>query len=206
MPRVHACGNDMPAGASLTVVYREMAQFDPALLITRIAAAKDSAAFAELFLHYGPRVKALMMRRGASADRAEDLAQETLLRLWRKAAQFDPTRASASAWVYTIARNVCVDIGRREVRAAAWVEEQGPQGEEDWEEPEQQLLVAEREDMVRATIATLPDDQLRVIRLSFFDGLAHAEIAERLGIPLGTVKSRIRLAMQRLRDRLGDLI
>jgi RNA polymerase sigma-70 factor (ECF subfamily) len=182
-----------------------MVQFDPALLITRIAAARDRAAFAELFLHYAPRVKALMMRRGASSDRAEDLAQETLLRLWRKAGQYDPGRASASAWVYTIARNVSVDIGRREVRASTWAEEQGPQDEEDWEEPEQQLLVAEREDMVRATIATLPDDQLCVIRLSFFDGLAHAEIAQRLGIPLGTVKSRIRLAMQRLRDRLGDL-
>jgi len=182
-----------------------MVEFDPALLISRIAAAQDRAAFAELFLHYAPRVKALMMRRGAAADRAEDLAQETLLRLWRKAGQFDPGRASASAWVYAIARNVSVDIGRRDGRAAAWAEEQGPQDEEDWEEPEQHLLVAEREDMVRATVATLPDEQLRVIRLSFFDGLAHAEIAERLGIPLGTVKSRIRLAMQRLRDRLGDL-
>ncbi|MBL8575940.1 MAG: sigma-70 family RNA polymerase sigma factor [Mesorhizobium sp.] len=182
-----------------------MVEFDPARLINRIAVAQDRTAFAELFQHYAPRVKAMMMRRGASADRAEDLAQETLLRLWRKAAQFEPGRASGSAWVYAIARNVSVDMGRRDVRAAAWLNEQGLPEEEDYDEPEQHLLIAERENIVRSTLAKLPEEQLRVIRLSFFDGLAHSEIAELLGIPLGTVKSRIRLALQRLRDPLGDL-
>lgn len=182
-----------------------MVEFDPVRLISRIAATQDRGAFAELFQHYAPRVKAMMMRRGATADRAEDLAQETLMRLWRKAAQYDPARASASAWVYTIARNVSVDLVRRDGRAAAWLEEQGPAEEEDYDEPEQLLLVAEREDLIRSSLAMLPDDQLKVVRLSFFDGLAHAEIADLLGIPLGTVKSRIRLAMQRLRDRLGEL-
>ncbi len=194
-----------PAGARLTVYYKEMVEFDPVRLITRIAATQDRGAFAELFQHYAPRVKAMMMRRGASADRAEDLAQETLLRLWRKAAQYDPARAGASAWVYAIARNVSVDVVRREGRAAAWLEEQSGEEELDLDEPEHNLMVAEREDLVRSTIAGLPDEQLRVIRLSFFDGLAHSEIAELLGIPLGTVKSRIRLALQRLRDRLGEL-
>jgi RNA polymerase sigma-70 factor (ECF subfamily) len=189
----------------LNVYCTAMVEFDPARLITRIAATQDRGAFAELFMHYAPRVKAMMMRRGANTDRAEDLAQETLLRIWRKAAQFDPGRASASAWVYSIARNVSVDLMRREIRAAAWLKEQGEPEEEDLDEPELHLLVAEREGLVRATIATLPDEQLRVIRLSFFDGLAHSEIADLLGIPLGTVKSRIRLALQRLRDRLGEL-
>jgi RNA polymerase sigma-70 factor (ECF subfamily) len=195
----------LPAGARLNVYCIAMVEFDPARLITRIAATQDRGAFAELFMHYAPRVKAMMIRRGANTDRAEDLAQETLLRIWRKAAQFDPGRASASAWVYSIARNVSVDLMRREIRASAWLKEQGEPEEEDLEEPELHLLVAERESLVRATIATLPDEQLRVIRLSFFDGLAHSEIAELLGIPLGTVKSRIRLALQRLRDRLGEL-
>ncbi len=189
----------------MTVYYKTMVEFDPARLITRIATTQDKVAFAELFQHYAPRVKALMMRRGASADRAEDLAQETLTRLWRKAAQFNPDRASASAWIYTIARNVSIDLGRRESRAAAWLEEQDTTEQEDHEEPEHHLLVAERESLVRSCLASLPDEQLRVIRLSFFDGLAHSEIAELLGIPLGTVKSRIRLAMQRLRDPLGEL-
>jgi RNA polymerase sigma-70 factor (ECF subfamily) len=182
-----------------------MVEFDPVRLITRIAATQDRGAFAELFQHYAPRVKAMMMRRGASADRAEDLAQETLLRLWRKAGQYNPERASASAWVYTIARNVSVDLVRREACAAAWLNEQGSFEEEDPDQPEQHLLVSEREDLVRSTLATLPEEQLRVVRLSFFDGLAHSEIAELLGIPLGTVKSRIRLALRRLRDALGEL-
>lgn len=194
----------MPAGARLNLYCTAMVEFDPARLITRVASGQDRSAFAELFQHYAPRVKAMMMRRGASSDRAEDLAQETLLRLWRKADQFDPRRASASAWVFTIARNVSVDLARRDGRAATWLLEQDPE-EDDPDQPEQHLIVAEQEEIVRSTIATLPDDQLRVIRLSFFDGLAHAEISEVLGIPLGTVKSRIRLALQRLRDGLGEL-
>jgi RNA polymerase sigma-70 factor (ECF subfamily) len=182
-----------------------MVDFDPVRLIERVASTQDRGAFAELFQHYAPRVKAMMMHRGASSDRAEDLTQETLLRLWRKAAQFDPARASPSAWVFAIARNVSVDMARRDGRAAAWAAEQGEVGEEDPDQPEQLLILNEREELVRSTVAGLPDDQLRVVRLSFFDGLAHAEIAQQLDIPLGTVKSRIRLAMQRLRDRLGQL-
>lgn len=182
-----------------------MVEFDPTRLIAQIAASQDRAAFAELFQHYAPRVKAMMMRRGASADRAEDMAQETLLRLWNKAGQFDPGRASASAWVYSIARNVSIDIGRRDGRAAAWREEQGPADDVDYNEPESYLLIAERENSVRSNLSRLPAEQMRVVRLSFFDGLAHAEIAELLGIPLGTVKSRIRLALSRMRDGLGEL-
>lgn len=182
-----------------------MAEFDAARLINRVAAERDRDAFVQLFEHYAPRVKAMMMRRGAARDRADDLAQETLLKVWRNAAQFDPGRATASAWVYAIGRNVSVDVVRREGRATAWIEEAGLPEEEDPDQPERQLLVAEREGFVRSTIGMLPDDQLRVIRLSFFDGLAHAEIADQLSIPLGTVKSRIRLALQRLRERLGDL-
>lgn len=195
----------LPAGARLNVYYTAMVEFDPVRLITRVASEQDRGAFAELFQHYAPRVKAMMMRRGASSDRAEDLAQETLLRLWRKAGQFDPRRASASAWVFAIARNVSVDLARRDGRATAWLMEQEEPDEQDPDQPEQHLIVAERDEIVRSKIAMLPDDQLRVIRMSFFDGLAHAEISEVLGIPLGTVKSRIRLALQRMRDGLGDL-
>jgi RNA polymerase sigma-70 factor (ECF subfamily) len=148
----------------------------------------------------------MMMRRGASSDRAEDLAQETLLRIWRSAPQFEPGRATASAWIYTIARNLSVDFARRDRRAAAWLEQEHREDEEEecTDEPERHLLMAERDHIVRTTIATLPVDQAQVITLSFFDGLAHSEIAERLDIPLGTVKSRIWLAFQRLRERIGE--
>lgn len=189
----------------MSVYCKAMVEFDPAWLITRVAATQDRDAFVSLFEHYAPRVKSMMIRRGASPDRAEDLAQEALLRLWRNASQFDPGRATASSWVYAIARNVGIDLGRRDLRAARWLEDEAVQEEADPDEPEGQLLAAEREDLVRTSIATLPSDQLRVVRLSFFDGLAHAEIAKLLGIPLGTVKSRMRLALHRLRGKLGEL-
>src|SRR4029078_10010898 len=99
-----------------------------------------------------------------SHDRADDLAQETLVRLWRKAAQYDPSRASASAWVYAIARNVRVDAARRDGRAVPWIEDEGI----DLDEPERQLLAAEREALVRSMIVSLPEEQLRAIRMCFF--------------------------------------
>ncbi|BCG86575.1 MULTISPECIES: sigma-70 family RNA polymerase sigma factor [unclassified Mesorhizobium] len=179
-----------------------MEEFDPARLINRVGTTQDRDAFVELFEHYAPRVKAMLIRRGASPDRADDLAQETLVRLWRKAAQYDPSRASASAWVYAIARNVSVDAVRRDGRVAPWAGDEGV----DLDEPERQLLSAEREALVRSTMVSLPAEQLRVIRMYFFDGLPHSQIADLLGLPLGTVKSRIRLALQRLKERLGDLI
>jgi len=182
-----------------------MAEFEPARLINRIAAHQDRAAFAELFEFYAPRIKAFLMRRGASADRAEECAQEVLLRLWRKAGQFDPARATASAWVYAIARNVAADAFRRDGKSNALAEPEQELADDAEMQPDRQLILAERQGLVRASISALPQEQLRVIRLSFFDGLAHAEIAARLGVPLGTVKSRIRLALARLRERLGEL-
>jgi RNA polymerase sigma-70 factor (ECF subfamily) len=182
-----------------------MIEFEPARLIARIAEHRDRGAFAELFNHYAPRIKAFLIRRGAGAERAEELAQETLLNLWRKASQYDPERATPSAWVYAIARNVSVDAFRREGAIIIDGEPDEALVDTPAGQPDQHLIVAEREDRVRTSIAALPHDQLQVIRLSFFDGLAHAEIAGRLGIPLGTVKSRIRLALARLRERLGDL-
>jgi RNA polymerase sigma-70 factor (ECF subfamily) len=189
----------------LNIYCSAMAEFEPARLIDRIAAQQDRAAFAELFRHYAPRIKALLMRRGASADRAEEIAQETLLRLWRKAAQYDPARATPSAWVYSIARNVSVDAFRRDGGNNIHVEPDEDLVDDRSGQPDQHLIVIEREDLVRTSISALPEEQLRVIRLSFFDGLAHGEIAKRLNIPLGTVKSRIRLALARLRERLVEL-
>jgi len=144
------------------------------------------------------------MRRGATADIAEDLVQDVLLNVWRKAAQFDPARADASAWIYAMARNVRIDLVRRQRRAEAYVKSEASFGSDiDW--PEDAAVVSERERLVQTAMAGLSTEQTEVVRLSFFEGVPHSEIADRLGIPLGTVKSRLRLAFARLREHLDDL-
>jgi RNA polymerase sigma-70 factor, ECF subfamily len=170
--------------------------------IADIARRRDRARFSELFLHFAPRLKAFFFRLGVSSGAAEDLAQDVMLVVWRKADYFDPARASAATWIFTIARNLRVDMSRREGKPALSEEfldladEPGP-GES--------AIALERETRVRAALAQLPGDQADVIRLSFFEDRPHAEIANALDIPLGTVKSRIRLAMNRLRTLVGEL-
>ncbi len=169
-------------------------------LIGRIAAAADRTAFAELFQHFAPRVKSYAIRLGAAGPAAEELAQETLLMVWRKAAQFDPARASASTWIFTIARNLRIDALRRERPLPAPQEDIDPSPL-----AETVLSGAEQDGRVRQALRSLPPEQLQVIELSFFSEAPHSVIAERLGLPLGTVKSRLRLAMGRLRALLEDL-
>lgn len=176
-------------------------------LIAAVARDKDREAFATLFTHFAPRIKTFMRRSGASEQSADELAQEALLTVWSKANLFDPNSVGASAWIFTIARNLRIDALRREKRTRTtdtddidleFQVDDGPS-------PDAGLAAAQMESRVRNALATLPDDQLRVIELSFFDEKAHAEIAKSLQIPLGTVKSRLRLAMNRLRGLLGDL-
>jgi RNA polymerase sigma-70 factor (ECF subfamily) len=175
-------------------------------LIDAIALHGNREAFAELFRYFAPRIKTLMLRSGASEQVADELAQEALLAVWSKAALFDPRSVGAAAWIFTIARNLRIDALRRQKRTptnnTADVElefqlDEGPP-------PDAGILAGQIEGRVRDAISALPDDQLRVIELSFFQEKAHAEIAGALGIPLGTVKSRLRLAMARLRSLLDD--
>ena len=177
---------------------------EPAELITAIAARQDQAAFAALFQLYAGRIKSWLIRMGANPELAEDIAQETLLAVWNKAATFDASRANASTWVFTIARNLRIDRLRRDQRSRAHLLYEMIEPEEP-ERPDGAFDFKERGERVRAALALLPDDQVRVVQLSFFEGHAHAEISKLLGIPLGTVKSRLRLAMNRLRDALGEL-
>ena len=172
--------------------------------IAAIARHQDRAAFASLFEFYAPRIKTMLTRLGAAADTAEDVAQETLLTVWRKASYFDPARASASAWIYTIARNLRIDRLRGDKRAKLYapyemVETEAPAGAEG------ALNASERDERLRAALRELSAEQVRVLQLSFFEGRAHGDIAALLDLPLGTVKSRVRLAMTRLRQLLGDL-
>jgi RNA polymerase sigma-70 factor (ECF subfamily) len=177
----------------------------PVQWIGAIAARQDRAAFVALFGFYAPRVKTMLIRAGAGAELAEDIAQETLLTVWRKAAQYDPNRASASAWVYTIARNLRIDRLRRDQRAKLFALYETIEPEEP-ERPDGGLDRVQRDERVRTALAELPEEQVRVVQLSFFEGRAHGDIAELLGLPLGTVKSRLRLAMSRLRNLLGEPI
>lgn len=168
--------------------------------IVAIALRGDRAAFAEVFDYFAPRVKSYLMRLGTAPDPAEELAQETLLTVWRKAATFDPSRAAASTWIFTIARNLRIDLARREGRSPPADDPSNfvapPTA------PDAALGVAQDEVLIRKAIATLSAEQAQVIRLAFFSDKPHSEIAEDLGLPLGTVKSRLRLAMARLRTLL----
>jgi RNA polymerase sigma-70 factor, ECF subfamily len=184
---------------------RHNAGANPARLIAAIAAGQDRAAFAVLFGFYAPRIKTMLMRMGANAEAAEDIAQETLVTVWRKAAQYDPLRAGVSAWIYTIARNLRVDRLRRDQRAKLFALYETIEPEEQ-ERPDGAMDTAQREACVRSALRQLPEEQVRIVQLSFFEGRAHGDIARLLELPLGTVKSRLRLAMSRLRHLIGDAL
>lgn len=178
-------------------------------LLLRVGRDRDRNAFALLFGHYAPRLKAFMRKMGADDAVAEDLMQEAMLTVWRRADSFDPQKASAGTWIYTIARNLRIDRIRRERRPEldpddpalipALVSEAPP--------PADERLHRERvDDRVRAALKDLPPEQAAVVALSFYEDAPHADIAARLGVPLGTVKSRLRLAMKRVRESLGDCL
>lgn len=170
----------------------------------RIAQDRDQGAFRELFDHFAPRIKAYMMRQGADATLADELAQETLLTVWRKASLYAADKGALSTWIFTIARNLRIDRLRREVPWQALPEGHDEEASDE-PDPETALSDGERAERVQAALASLPRDQHEVVLLSYLDGLSHSEIAERLGLPLGTVKSRMRLAYAKLREAVEDL-
>jgi RNA polymerase sigma-70 factor (ECF subfamily) len=171
--------------------------------VVEIARIRDRSRFAELFGYFAPRLKSYFMRLGQGSDVAEELAQETMLAVWRKASTFDPARASAATWIFTIARNLRVDRLRRErdpAQLSEYYYEREPAAT-----PSDDFISTERANRVRDALAALSRDQLDVIRLSFFEDRSHAEISKELNIPLGTVKSRVRLAVERLRVLVEEL-
>jgi len=174
--------------------------------IAAVAAHRDRAAFARLFAHFAPLTKSFMRRSGLPEATADELAQETLLLVWRKASLFDPATAGASAWIFTIARNVRISAHRRGL-AGALAELPGVDASfqpDDSPGPETRVATAQAGRRVRAALAKLSDAQRRVLELSFFEEKAHGDIARILQIPLGTVKSRARLAMSRMRELLDE--
>ena len=163
--------------------------------------AGDRTAFAELFRHFAPRVKYYLMKSGASAAQAEECAQDVMTTLWQKAAMFDPERASVSTWIFTIARNRMIDMVRRDRRP-----EPEPMPWDRDPEPDQAEVYAAAEESrsLVAALADLPEKQRSLIQRAFYGDLSHSEIALETGLPLGTIKSRIRLALDRLRARLRE--
>lgn len=172
-------------------------------LVVAVGTGADRAAFKELFQRYAGRIKAFLIKGGARGDQAEEIAQDVMVTIWRKSASFDPSKAGAATWIFTIARNRRIDVIRRERRPEPDPED--PLYKPDAPDtPQQALARGDRDKTVRAALAQLSEEQREIIRLSFFAGLAHGEIAQQLDIPLGTVKSRTRLAFNRLRAALGD--
>jgi RNA polymerase sigma-70 factor (ECF subfamily) len=171
-------------------------------LIEQIAARSDPAAFAELFRYFAPRLKAYGLRRGAGAAAAEELAQEALIQIWRKAATFDGSRNTACAWVYAIARNKRIDLLRRERRP-------DPESLDPWPDPheaesvETALARGEWARGLSDAVGRLPEDQAEVLRKAYYEDKSHSVIAAELNLPLGTVKSRVRLGLARLKEMMA---
>lgn len=164
---------------------------------------RDRDAFAALFNFYAPRIKAYLMRLNAPDSLAEELTQEVMLAVWRKADTFDRSQASASTWIFRIARNRRIDAARRAAKPALDGEDPALRPP-DVEMPDDAAHASGREAVVRQALTTLPEEQVALLRLAFFDGLSHRDIADRIGAPLGTVKSRLRLAFDKLRRVLDD--
>jgi RNA polymerase sigma factor (sigma-70 family) len=172
-------------------------------LLTAVGADRDDKAYTELFDHFRPRVQAQMLRLGLGPYAAADVTQDVMETIWRKAHLFDRRKSAAATWVYRIAQNRRIDVGRRHREQCCPVEElvEIPDpacGNDD------NLDAAQREAHVHAALDALPQDQFKMVQLAFFEGLSHSTIAARTNLPIGTVKSRLRLAFSRLRRLLTD--
>lgn len=199
MPRI-CCDTTRDAAAwDFTVTTNDTRDAEWAHCIALICSDRDETAFVTLFRYFAPRVKGFLMKSGASATLAEECAQDVMATVWQKAHQFDPTRASVATWIFTIARNRKIDMLRRQNRPEpdelAW----GPE-----EEPDQADILVLQQESERLTQAlkTLPEKQRVLVERAYFGDLSHGEIAAETGLPLGTIKSRIRLALERLRHEM----
>jgi len=168
-------------------------------LLLDVAAKKDKEAFAELFDYFAPRIKSFLMKGGASPDVADELAQETMITVWQKAESFNPVKASASTWIFTIARNKRIDAIRKQGRPELdpadplMVPDETPEAGE-------KIVQQQETEIMADAIQHLPPEQADLLYKSFFEDKTHADIAKETNLPLGTVKSRIRLALERLRS------
>lgn len=178
-------------------------QASMAELLRRIAEKRDREAFAQLFDAYGPRLKSFMMRKGAGAELAEDLVQDTMLAVWTKASFYAPEKGSVTTWIYTIARNLRIDRLRRE-SSVHFTEIDGFDAPDEGPASDTILIRSEQDRLVSQALALLPAEQKQILMLSYVDDMAQSEISQKLGLPLGTVKSRMRLAYRKLKAILEE--
>lgn len=165
----------------------------------RIKSHRDQSAFAELFAHFAPRVKAFLMKGGTSEALAEEVTQEVMATLWTKAEMFDPARASVATWIFTIARNRKIDVIRKQRRPEPEELTWGPEAEPDQADV---LSQQEEQEQLARALDKLPEKQRDLVMRAYYGDLSHSEIAAQTGLPLGTIKSRIRLALERLRHAM----
>lgn len=171
--------------------------------MAEIAERQSRSAFAEIFEYFAPRLKSYMLRLGANASEAEELTQEVMVTVWRKAAMFDREKASVSTWIFRVARNRRIDA-QRKLNKPALDPDEPLLRPPDIETPDSVLGRSQIEETVRAELTKLPQEQLQLLQAAFYEGLSHSEIAEAFNLPLGTVKSRIRLAFNKLRGGLDN--
>jgi RNA polymerase sigma-70 factor, ECF subfamily len=167
-----------------------------AAAVARVAGG-DTEALRELYERYGRIVYGMTYRLTKDAQLAEEATQDTFVTLWRRADSYDPDRAKLTTWLFVIARNRAIELVRARTRAPEPQEDVEPAGEES--DPADLVALGDDAERIATAMAELPENQLEVIRLAYFEGLSHGEIAELLSQPLGTVKSRIRLGLNRLR-------
>jgi RNA polymerase sigma factor (sigma-70 family) len=165
-------------------------------LLEKLRVERDRETFAVLFRQYAPRIKQYLMGRGVAGGVADELVQEVMLTIWRKNDQFDPTRGSASQWIFAIVRSTFIDRVRRERRAEVIASD--PLLEAVVDERPRPDEITNDTDLERA-MSTLPPEQAEVLRRAYYGGLSLQEIALDDDVPLGTVKTRARLGLARLR-------
>ena len=173
---------------------------DWSALLEQVAEERDRSSFVQLFQHFAPRVKSYILRLGLVESTAEEIMQETMLSVWRKAHLYHRKKASASTWIFTLARNQSIDWMRKQKYPEYGLEEWHEEPDDSKDECADSVLT---DRMIKA-INTLPENQAQVIYMSFFEGRSHTDISDRLGVPLGSVKSRIRLASEKLKHMWRD--
>ena len=172
------------------------------ILLVSVAETRDRRAFTQLFNHYAPLLKSFAQasrHEGWFPGLSEDLVQEVMIKVWQKSASYNPEKASATTWIYTVARNCRIDMLRRKSNTQHLPLE----NEDFWHESDEDTPVSlmgqkRSEDKVQASLAKLPKEQDEILRKVYLEGKSHAEASSELGLPLGTVKSRVRLALQKM--------
>ena len=191
------------AGDALAAIKQAAVREEEARLMSAIAQSHDRAAFTEIFGRYAPKIKSFALRLGADRAASDEVLQEVMIAVWRRAETFDPQKASVATWIFTIARNKRYDLIRRAQRPVP--DPADPAFEPEAILPQDEVFdMARRQQSVRAAVSALPVEQAKLVRLSFFEGKTHRSIADELELPLGTVKSRVRLALAKLRKAMED--